>query len=620
MKHPLRARALTAAAFLLFGLASLSQATPPAAAAVSQTTPPAAATVSQTTPPAAATVSGAEALAAARHGAQWIVSLQELDGELGGFGGDWSMISLASVGVNAADVRVSPTEPSAQDYYLSLWTGEPPALFSATDYERAILAGYAGGLEPSRLDAHTNLLADLAVEFNGHELGEKGATNADIFGVLALSVVGAPTAVIDALAQSVREQQNADGGWNYAAGTKTSETDMTGAALAALCTAGVPNTDPAIVKAESYLHTVQDTATGGFMNPTVNTDSTAWVVSGLDACKINPQGTEWTTTAAKTPVDFLIAQQNEDGSFQFHAHDEEEDFYSTQDAVRALSGTGFIAPPPARSESSEPKVRPAPTVAVGTPVPMTLVIDSGGHVTGGSSIRMCKVTAPVGATIAQMLTDASEASSPSYCLSDISLQEGRIARVNGVSAEPGKSAWEVSREGGSSELGTAGKVGLGALVEVQLAPSSETPAPSPSTPVTPTSTPPTTTTLTPAAAHAPASAGPAQQLQVRVEPLTRVRHGHMTVELICLTPVGTADCSVVVRVRIALRARRGGPVRRRVVGEAEVHIAAGASGPVTIALSKAALEALRAHDDRVAWIVAAVRASANSANAFTVLR
>ncbi len=454
MKHPLRVSGLALAMLLSLGLATLGPAAAPAAAAV---------------------VTQAEATAAARHGVEWMTLLQEPSGELASFGGDWSMISLASVGINAADVRLAPGEPSAQDFYLSLWTGEPPALFSATDFERAILAGYSGGLEPSRLDAQTNLLADLAAQFNGHELGEKGATNADVFGVLALSAVRAPREVIDTLVRTVREQQNANGGWNFAAGTKDSEADLTGAALAALCTAGAPSTDPAIVKAESYLHTVQDTATGGFINPKVNTDSTAWVVSGFDACKIDPQAAAWTTSESKTPIDFLIAQQNEDGSFQIHAHDEEEDFYSTQDAVRALSGTGFIAPPPAREEATAPAVRPAPAVAAGTPVPMTLVIDSAGHITGGSSIRMCKVIAPVGATVAQMLTAASEMSQPSYCLSDISLQGGRITRVNGVSAEPGKTAWEMSREGGSDEREATATVGLGALVAVRLVPNSETP-------------------------------------------------------------------------------------------------------------------------------------------------
>jgi hypothetical protein len=564
--------------------------------------------------PAAAVVTEVEETVAAKHGAEWMSLLEEPNGELPAFGGDWSMIGFASVGINAADVRVSPTEPSAQDYYLSLWTGESPALFSATDFERAILAGYAGGLEPSRLDAQTDLVSDLAAQFNGHELGEKGATNADVFGVLALSAVGAPSDVIDTLAQTVREQQDADGGWNYAAGSKKSESDLTGAALAALCTAGIPNTNPAVVKAESYLYTVQDTATGGFVNPTVNTDSTAWVVSGLDTCKIDPQGAEWMTTATKTPIDFLIAQQNEDGSFQRKVGDEEEDFYATQDAVRALSGTGFISSPAARAESGQPRMRPAPTVSVGTPVPMTLVIDSAGHVTGGSSIRMCKVIAPMGATVAQMLAAASEASLPSYCLSDVSLQSGRITRVNGVSAEPGKTAWEISREGGAGELETNGTVGLGALVQVRLVLSSETPeapAPSPSSPTRSKASTTAETTHTPTPSH----------LQMRVGPLTRVRHGHLTVELTCLPKAGSTGCAGVVRVRVALRTRRGGPVRGRVVGEGEAHIAAGASGAVTIHLSSSLLKALRTRDDRVAWIVAAVPGSASTgASVSTVLR
>jgi hypothetical protein len=589
MNHPFRVNGLATAMLLSLGLAAFGP----------------------TVPTAAAAVTGIEETAAANRGAEWMSLLQELDGELPAFGGDWSMIGFASVGVNAADVRVSPAEPSAQDYYLSLWTSEPPALFSATDFERAILAGYAAGVDPSRLDAQRNLVADLAAQFNGYELGEKDATNADVFGVLALSAVGAPSDVIDTLAQTVREQQDADGGWNYAAGSKKSESDLTGAALAALCTAGVPNTDPAVVKAESYLHTVQDVATGGFVNPAANTDSTAWVVSGLDTCKIDPQGAEWTTTATKTPIDFLIAQQNEDGSFQRKAGDEEEDFYATQDAVRALAGTGFVVPPPARAQAGQPAVRPVPTVAPGTPVPMTLAIDSAGHVTGGSSIRLCKVIAPVGATVAQLLTAGSEAVLPSYCLSDVSLQDGRITRVNGVSAEPGKTAWEISREGGAGELETNGTVGLGALVQVRLVPSGETPQ----TPAPPSSS--ATAGNASTTAHIPTP----PHLRVRIGPLTRVRHGHLTVGLSCLSRPESAGCSGVVRVRVALRARRGGPVRLRVVGEGEAHIDAGASDTVRISLSNSLLKALRTRDDRVAWIVAAVRGSAStSASASTVLR
>lgn len=593
MKHSLRATALALATLVVLGSASTELIVSPAAAAVTK----------------------AEQLSAARRGAEWIELLQEPSGELGGFGGDWSMISLASLGINAADVHLSPSEPSAQDFYLSLWTGEHSVLSSATDYERAILASNAAGLEPSRLSAQTNLVADLAAQFDGHELGGKGVTNADVFGALAFAAVGVPTDVLETLAQRVREQQDADGGWNFAAGAKTSEADLTGAALDALCTAGVPVTDAAIVDAESYLHTVQDVPTGGFFNSShlLNTDSTAWVLSGLYACKLDPQGPRWTTTADKTPVDFLISEQNEDGSFEFKPGTEEEDFYSTQDAIRALAGGGFIVPAPLRKESGQPAVRPAPTIAAGTPVPMTLVIDSAGHVTGGSSIRMCKVLAPVGASVERLLLDATEAATPAYCLSDLSFQGGRISRLNGVDAEPGKTAWEIYREGGAGEFQANGPVGLGALVQIQLVSSDQ------SGDELPGALPSQLTPLTTPVALSPGShrSTSASSLRVHVGPLTRVRGGRIVVKIACPRDVSSGGCSGAVRVSMALHARRHKHDRPIIVGEREVRLAAGFSGKVVIALDSAALMALHTRDDRMAWILATTHRAHASANTTT---
>jgi hypothetical protein len=600
MRYPFRASRLAVATLVFLGLASFSHAASPAAAAVTE----------------------AQALAAAQHGAQWIASQQESDGDLGSFGGDWSMTALASAGVNAADVRTSLLDPSAQDFYLSSWTSEGPG-GAATDDERAILAGYAGGLQTSRLDAHTNLLADLATRFDGHQLGDQGATNADAFGLLALDVSGAPTEVMSTLAQSLREQQDADGGWNFAAGAATSDVDMTGAAIAALCAAGATPQDPALVRAFAYLHAAQDPATGGFVSSSLglNTDTTGWVTSGLRRCGTDPRS--WITAQGKTPLDFLLAQQNPDGSFQWQAGDGNEDLYATQDAVRPLAGATFTAPAPPRVEGNEPAVRPAPTVAASTPVPMTLVIDSGGHVTGGSSIRMCKVTAPLGATVAQVLQDANDASSPSYCVSDLSLNGGRIARLNGVAGEPGRAAWEVRREGAPAEADTGGAVGLGALVQVRLVSTGETS-------VSPPPASPAVSALTaqviassPATHDTTGDSAPAR-LWSRIRALTRVRHGRVTIELGCPRGTGAEGCRGLVRIRVELRARHGGPIRSHIVGEHEVHLAAGASGTVTITLSRAARRALRRRDDRVAWVVASMRdprsGEVTSAAASTVLR
>ncbi len=583
MRYPFRANRLAVATLAFLGLASFSQAASPAAEAVTE----------------------AQALAAAQRGAQWIASQQESDGDLGSFGGDWSMTALASAGVNAADVRTSPLDPSAQDFYLSSWTSEGPG-GAATDDERAILAGYAGGLQTSRLDAQTNLVADLATKFDGHQLGGQGATNADAFGLLALDVSGAPTEVMSTLAQSLREQQDADGGWNFAAGAATSDVDMTGAAIAALCAAGATLPDPALVRAFAYLHAAQDAATGGFVSSSLglNTDTTGWVASGLRRCGVDPRS--WITAQGKTPLDFLLAQQNPDGSFQWQAGDGNEDLYATQDAVRPLAGAAFAAPAPARVESDEPSVRPAPTVAVGTPVPMTLVIDSGGHVTGGSSTRMCKVTAPLGATVAQVLQDANNASSPSYCVSDLSLDGEKIARVNGVDGEPGRAIWEVQREGGPTEVDTDGVLGLGALVQVRLVSDGGTPASSPPAPVS-ASAPTAQVLASSPVTHAVSGDSTPARLRLRIGAVTRARHGRVTIELSCPRGTGVEGCRGLVRVRVELRAQGGGPVRSHIVGEHEVHLDAGASGTVTLTLSRVARRALRRREDRVAWVVGAMR-------------
>jgi len=594
MRYPFEANRLAVATLASLGLASFSPASP------------------------AAAVSEPQALAAAQRGAQWIASQQESDGDLGSFGGDWSMTALAAAGVNAADVSISPLDPSAQDFYLSSWTSSGPG-GAATDDERAILAGYAGGLQTSRLDAHTNLFADLAAKFDGHQLGAPGATNADAFGLLALDLSGAPTEVMSALVGSLREQQDADGGWNFAAGAATSDVDMTGAAIAALCAAGATPDDPALARAFAYLHASQDRATGGFVSSSLglNTDTTGWVTSGLRRCGVDPQS--WITAQGKTPLDFLLAQQNPDGSFQWQAGDGNEDLYATQDAVRPLAGAAFTAPSPPRVESGEPAVRPAPTVAAGTPVPMTLTIDSGGHVTGGSSVRMCKVTAALGATVAQVLEAAAAASSPSYCVSDLSLDGGRIARLNGVASVPGRALWVVRREGGPAEAGTDGAVGLGALVQVRLVSTDETLVSS----LPPSPAVGTAAQVAPSPATHDAPGSPAR-LWPRVGVLMRVRHGRVTVGLSCPRGTGAEGCRGLVRIRMELRARRGGPVRSHMVGEREVHLAAGASGRVTIALGRVARQALRRRDDRVAWIVAAMRdprsGAVTSAVASTVLR
>ncbi len=131
---------------------------------------------------------------------------------------------------------------------------------------------------------------------------------------------------------------------------------MTGAVLAAICETGAGTHDAEVRAGVAFLEGRQDPVTGALGN----VDSTAWGMSGLNACGIDPQGGRMTTSAGKNPVDYLLSQQvpaggTDGGAFLFGGA---ANLYSTQNAVRALAGEGFSSDPPRRAASSDPRFRP----------------------------------------------------------------------------------------------------------------------------------------------------------------------------------------------------------------------------------------------------------------------
>src|ERR1044071_5560511 len=142
---------------------------------------------------ASAYVGPADAAYAAHRGTDWYEATQQETGQLND---DWVLPARAAADINAADVRTPLAKPSAQDFYLDEWQASGPG-GSATDAERGILAGVAGGIQTSRLSTATeadrsNLVARVAEQFDGTQVGTPGLLNDDIFGVLALEEVGAP--------------------------------------------------------------------------------------------------------------------------------------------------------------------------------------------------------------------------------------------------------------------------------------------------------------------------------------------------------------------------------------------------------------------------------------------
>jgi hypothetical protein len=443
-----------------------------------------AAVVSLTVPPATATATSSqgEVDVAVDKAVEYVRGQQDpLTGEPfgfehGSFSSDWVATSLAAAGVSAADVS-SPGNPSLQDFlfgdYVDFWGG--PATKAVTEYERATLVSHAAGLDPARLSADLNLPAQIAGVWNpvAGSFGEP-SVNSTIFGILALRTAPVPAWALTPAVAYLRRRQHDDGGWTFSAATtpaakaEPSEADMTGAAIAALCEAGAPAYDPAIAPALAYLKSLLVNATGAFHYAFGdNADATAWAVSGLTACGIDPQSTGWRTAAGKTPIDHLLSLQvqsgGEAGGFGYESSGEAPNLYSTQDALRAIAGGVFTAPPPARSEPSQPSVRPAAVVAAGTPVPHLLVIEL-----APGNVRICKVTAPEGAPLSQLLAAAKTGAEPAGCVTSFSLAGGLVTSIDGVAAANQDEAWLLRLDRGSETLAGEQPVGFGAVIALRL--------------------------------------------------------------------------------------------------------------------------------------------------------
>ncbi|HZO05232.1 MAG TPA: hypothetical protein VFB52_02520 [Solirubrobacterales bacterium] len=399
-------------------------------------------------------------------------------GAIEDFGGDWMVTALTAAGVDAGDFRVEAGDPSLQDSYLGeytlpTWTEDPPS-GTVNEYSRAVLFAYAAGLDPARISADSNQPAQLAGRWNPKtgSFGENSSNNA-AFAILAMRTAGLPSWALAPTVDFLRRNQHDDGGWTFTASldpasqAEPSEADMTGAAVAALCEAGVPTYDPDVAAALTYLQELVISGTGGieYIWGPPNSDVNAWVISGLHACGLDPQGAEW-TVGGKNPVDFLLTLQvpePAEGAGGFGYMDTSEaSLYSTQDALRALAGAAFTADPQS--------VLAPPSVAAGTPVPHLLAIEL-----APGNVRLCKVTAPAGAPLTDLLEVAETASRPAGCVHSFAVDGGKVTAIDGVTPDGADEAWLVRLDRGAAAAAGEQPVGFGDLVTLRLGrnPSSE---------------------------------------------------------------------------------------------------------------------------------------------------
>jgi hypothetical protein len=434
-----------------------------------------------------ATSSSAQIRASTSKGLEYLRTLQLGDGEIAGYGGDWSLTSFAAAGVASANIKQGEAGVDARTWYRDLiadpetWPGgsEPPV----TEYERASLVVDAAGVDPARVSQEQNLIAQIVARYQTATPGYYGSPsllNGTVFGLLALdgarTVQRIPQVLLDESIAVLGNNQHTNGGWSFArvegnekALKSASEPDTTGAAMAALCGAGVPSSDPAIIRGEEYLESILVASSGAFSGSSgVDTDSNAWAVEGLNTCGIDPQGPQFTTSAGKTPIDFLIAQQLPSGAFKSAPGESGANEYSSQDAVRALAGGGFNPQPAKPTKAKQWLAEKNFSTSPGVHALLTLVIYN-----GTTALDPCEVRIAPGAAKAKLgkvLEAAESESSPAGCVSSFTAVKGKgaITQING-SPESAEGDWTASIDGAAPKAATDGTaVHLGDTIYLDL--------------------------------------------------------------------------------------------------------------------------------------------------------
>lgn len=431
---------------------------------------------------AAAAISQAEIDAAVHAGGAWLRADQGASGSLRGFDGDWATTTLAAAGINAADVRSAGAVRSLQDYWAMTYAeeewGRLPSPIGPGQIGKAALIGWSAGLQPTRISAEVNLAADLASIYDpaSGAWGGTENTNALGFALLGMPYLGFPAGVEAAATDVVFANQHSDGGWTFEeGGASPGDIDMTGAALAMVCSNGYGPGDPRVAAGLQFLRGLENETTGALVGatpgvPAINASSMAWALTGIRACGEDPQGPSWTTPASTNPVEYafremVVTTGANAGEILYEpglSQSDGRNVDATQAMARALAGKLFSADPPAREDPTSPAVRPAPAVAAGTPVPIALTIE------GAGVTRMCAVRVPNGTPLVEALRGAEASSIPAGCVSGVQAQGPWVTSLDGAVAADPAGGWVYSTPGTGERRAGGQPVGFGDVVRMRL--------------------------------------------------------------------------------------------------------------------------------------------------------
>ena len=290
-------------------------------------------------------------------GATWLRAAQNDDGGFGFAAGEesspamtgWAVLGLESAGVNPLDLDHGDATP------ISYLAGNVGEITTTGDIERTILVLHGAGLDPT--DFQGRDLVSRLLARRGKDGSWGGQVNQTAFGILALRAAGA-TSGIGRSAAWLRDHQNSDGGWGFAAAA-ASDADTTGAVLQGLAASG---SSTGIRRGASYLRSVQRPG-GGFplSGGVINAQSTAYAVQGLVAAGVSPSSVR---QGGRSPLDYLASVQARDGHYRYSASSDQTPVWVTGQALLAADGAAFPLGAVPRQAGSK---APVPSAAAAGP-------------------------------------------------------------------------------------------------------------------------------------------------------------------------------------------------------------------------------------------------------------
>jgi len=245
-----------------------------------------------------------------------------------------AMFALAATGTNPLDVKTNATP-------YGFLVNNRSEIKDANDIALTILALKTVGQDPKDFKGR-NLIEALRKRRGNGSFGND--VNVASFAVLAFRSAGA-TKDAQYSIKWLNSAQNENGGWGISSSAKP-DADSTGTALMAVTGNKVRN------RAIAYLKKVQ-VGSGGFttVGGVANSQSTGLVVQGLIAAG---RGMNTLRKNGKSPADYLIARQVDDGSVWYSRQSDQTRVWVTADATTALAGKPLpiAAPPREKDEDS----------------------------------------------------------------------------------------------------------------------------------------------------------------------------------------------------------------------------------------------------------------------------